>query len=192
MITETSKQIKRVTFFGDGDKQCEGKKHYQDAFDVAKLLAENGYVIVNGGGPGVMKAATFGAKAGKGLTEIVILDPEKEPANYEGVDKKNLELANKVIKTSTYEVRLKKLMKLGDVFIIFKGGTGTISEIGMAWNRAKYEYGHHEPLIFFGEFWKKIVDGLTDGLNLEDKEKKVVEVVKTPQEVLELLQRISS
>ena len=192
MITETSKQIKRVTFFGDGDKQCEQEKHYQDAFEVAKLLAKNGYIIVDGGGPGVMKAATLGAKAGKGLAEIVILDPEKEPANYEGVDKKNLELADKVIKTSTYEDRLKKLMELGDVFIIFKGGTGTISEIGMAWNRAKYEYGHHEPLIFFGEFWKKIVDGLTGGLSLEDKEKKVVEVVKNPQEVLELLRRISS
>jgi len=192
MITGTAKQIKRVTFFGDGDRQCEREKHYQEAFAVAKLLAKNGYIIINGGGPGVMKAATLGAKAGNGLAEIVILDPDKEPANYEGVDKENLVSADRVIKTSTYEDRLKKLMELGDVFIIFRGGTGTISEIGMAWNRAKYEYGHHEPLIFFGEFWKKIVDDLTSGLKLEDKEKKVVEVVKSPEEVLKLLQRIGS
>ena len=190
MIGKTSKQIKRVTFFGDGDKLCEDKKYYKDAFNLAKMLAENGYVIVNGGGPGVMKAATLGTKAGKGTAEVVILDPKKQPDNYEGVDGNNLNLADKIYKMSTYESRLKKLMELGDAFVIFKGGTGTISEIGMTWNRAKYEYGHHEPLIFFGRFWKKIVADLILGLNLEEKEKKVVEIVEKPEEVLELLRRI--
>lgn len=190
MIAKTNKKIRRVTFFGDGDRLCEEKKHYRDAYKVAKLLGENGYIIVNGGGPGVMKAATLGAVAGGSCAEVVILDPKKEPANYEGVDKENLKLAKRVIKTPNYESRLKKLMEVGDAYIIFKGGTGTISEIGMTWNRAKYEYGNHEPLIFFGIFWKKIVADLVLGLNLEEKEKKVVEVVSSPKKVLALLRRI--
>jgi uncharacterized protein (TIGR00725 family) len=192
MIIKTDKQIKRVTFFGDGDKRCEDKKHYKDAFDTAKMLAENGYIVVNGGGPGVMKAATLGAKAGGGIVEVVILDPEKQPANYEGVNKVNMELADKIVKTPTYEIRLKTLMDLGDAFVIFKGGTGTLSEIGMTWNRAKYDFGDHEPLIFFGKFWKKIVKDLTAGLGFEKKEKEVVEVVEKPEEVLALLRRISN
>jgi len=191
MIIKTNKQIKKVTFFGDGDKKCENEQHYKDAFDTAKMLAENGYVVVNGGGPGVMKAATLGAKLGGGIVEVVILDPKMEPENYEGVNKENLESADMVIKMPTYEARLKKLMELGDAFVIFKGGTGTISEIGMAWNRAKYEYGNHEPLIFFGKFWKKIVNDLIISLGLEEKEKKVIEVIKKPEEVLAVLKRIN-
>ncbi|MFA5828341.1 MAG: LOG family protein [Candidatus Shapirobacteria bacterium] len=191
MIDKTSKKIKRITFFGDGDRRCEDKKYYRQAFELAKLLAENGYIVVNGGGPGVMKAATLGAKAGGGKVEIAILDPKNQPANYEGVNKDNYALADKIFMMSSYETRLKKLMNRGDAFVIFSGGTGTISEIGMTWNRAKYEYGHHEPLIFFGKFWRRIVADLIAGLGLEEKEKKVVEMVESPNEVLKLLKRIS-
>lgn len=182
-MRKTDKIIKRVTFFGDGEAK-ENQKHFQDAVKVAKLLAENGYIIVNGGGPGVMKAATEGAKMGKGRVEVVILDEDKQPNNYEGVDRENVRQADKVFSMPTYESRLKKLMELGDAFVIFKGGTGTISEIGMVWNRAKYDFGHHEPLIFFGKFWKKIIKDLIKGLDLEDKEKEVMTVVTKAEEVL--------
>ena len=182
-MKNTDKMIKRVTFFGDGEAE-KNEKHYRDAMKVAKLLAENGYIIVNGGGPGVMRAATEGAKMGKGRVEVVILDEDKQPDNYEGVDKDNLRQADKIVSMPTYESRLKKLMELGDAFVIFKGGTGTISEIGMTWNRAKYDFGHHEPLIFFGKFWKKIIKDLIRDLDLEDKEKEVVMVATKAKEVL--------
>jgi len=186
-MKKTKKIIKKVTFFGDGEAG-EKEKHYQAAKRTARLLAENGYIIVNGGGPGVMRAATEGAKEGGGRVEVVVLAKKSEPDNYEGVDQKNLKMADKIIEEESYPKRIEKLMELGDAFVIFKGGTGTISEVGMAWNRAKYDYGHHEPLIFFGSFWQKIVADLMTGLNLEKKEREVVGVVTKAEEVLTLIQ----
>lgn len=191
MLTKTSKVIKRVAFLGDGEAK-ENQKHYKDAFKVAKILAENGYTIVNGGGPGIMSAATFGAKAGGGKVEVIALDPSKEPGNYEGISKLNYELADKKVLTKTYSARLNHLIKDADAFVIFKGGAGTLSEIGMTWELAKFNYGKHEPLIFFGSFWKKIIYGLFTGLNLENIERQVVEVTDKPECVLKIIKRIQS
>ena len=57
--------IKNITFFGDADIS-EADETYKAAFDVAETLAREGYVIVDGGGPGVMEAATSGAVKGGG------------------------------------------------------------------------------------------------------------------------------
>lgn len=189
MIKETTKTIKRVGFFGDAEASSE-EKHFKDAFKVAKLLAENGYVIVNGGGPGVMLASTLGAKEVGGRVELVILDQKKKPDNYEGIDKENLKLADKVTQVENYSDRLNKLVEVADAFVIFKGGTGTLSEVGLTWELAKFDYGHHEPLIFFGKFWKHIIKDLEVGLNLEDIEKGVVQVVTEPEDVLRILKKV--
>jgi len=186
MLAKTTKVVKRVAFFGDG-AATENQKHYKDAYKVAKLLAENGYIIVNGGGPGVMAAATWGAKAGGGKVEVVALDPKAEPGNYEGINKKNVNLADKKVLVKTYPARLNKLIKDADAFVIFKGGAGTLSEIGLTWELAKFNYGNHEPLIFYGSFWKRIIVGLFKGLNLEKIERQVVEVADKPEKVLDLL-----
>ncbi|MBI3559459.1 hypothetical protein HY085_03615, partial [Candidatus Gottesmanbacteria bacterium] len=58
-------EIKKVAFLGFADAKPEDQD-YKNAFETAKVLARAGYVIVDGGGPGVMKAATDGAHAGGG------------------------------------------------------------------------------------------------------------------------------
>ena len=59
------KKTKRVTFFGFSETKPEDQD-YQNAYQAAQLLAKKGFVIVNGGGPGIMKASSEGAKAGGG------------------------------------------------------------------------------------------------------------------------------
>jgi len=186
MLSKTNKIIKRVAFFGDADAK-KNDQHFKDAYDTAKLLAENGYIIVNGGGPGVMLASTLGAKSVGGKVELVILDPKKEPGNYEGTDNENRDLADKVIQTESYPKRLNKLVEVAEAFVVFKGGTGTLSEVGLIWETAKFDYGHHEPIIFMGELWKEIIETMIRDLDLEKKEQKVVALVNTPQEVLEII-----
>ena len=126
-------------------------EHYQLAFETAKLLARYGYIIVNGGGPGVMGAATSGAKESGGKVELVVIDPRKSPNNYEGTSSKNLEEADKVYVTENYQERMNMLVNIADAYVIFKGGSGTLSEAGLVWELAKFEYGHQEPLIFVGK-----------------------------------------
>ncbi len=55
-------KFKNVAIFGFADAH-EDRPEWKAAFATAKLLAESGYTIVNGGGPGVMKAASLGAEA---------------------------------------------------------------------------------------------------------------------------------
>ncbi|MDD4938020.1 MAG: LOG family protein [Candidatus Shapirobacteria bacterium] len=188
MLSKTKKIIKRVAIFGDAEAK-KTDQHFINAFNTAKLLAENGYTIVNGGGPGIMLAATLGAKAGGGKAEIVILDPKHKPKNYEGLNLENNKLADKIIKTKNYPDRLNKLIDLGDTFVIFNGGVGTLSEVGLCWEMAKFEYGKHEPLIFFGEQWEKTIGELVKDMKYDPIEKKVYEIVISPEEVLETIQK---
>ena len=186
MLAKTKKVIKRVAIFGDADAK-KTDQHFIDAYNTAKLLAENGYIVVNGGGPGVMLAATQGAKAGGGRVETVVLDPKKKPANYEGTNKENDDLADKIIKTKDYPSRLNKLIEVGDAFVIFDGGVGTLSEVGLTWQMAKFDYGKHEPLIFFGEKLEGLVNTLISELKYDPIEKKVYEIALTPEEVVAII-----
>ncbi|MFA6602719.1 MAG: LOG family protein [Candidatus Shapirobacteria bacterium] len=190
-MIKTTKVIKRVAIFGDAEAR-ENQRHYQLAFKTAKLLAENGYIVMNGGGPGVMLAATLGAKAGGGKVEEVIMDLKLEPDNYEGSNVKSTNLADKVIITKTYPARLNKLIKEADAFVVCKGGTGTLSELGLVWELAKFDYGKHEPVIFLGGFWKKLIAHLARAMNFEKMEKQVVKVVSKPEDVIRVLEQIEA
>src|SRR3989344_446289 len=162
--------IKNIAFFGDADIS-ETDETYKAAFDVAESLALEGYVVVDGGGPGVMEAATSGAEKGGGKTISVTFDPVNAPG-FEGKYVGNV--TDEAIVTTNYLERMFKLMEHGDMFIIFKGGSGTISEFGAAWVLAKLYYGHHKPFILFGDFWfglieqfgKKIIKVLMDSVFL--------------------------
>lgn len=187
MLSKTTKRIKRVAFFGNNDaKECD--QHYIDAFNTAKLLAEKGYIIVNGGGPGIMLASTLGAKAGKGKVEVVIIGEKVNIGPvYEGINKENVSQANEIYRVDNIERRTEKLTDISDAFIVFKGGTGTMAELALVWEKAKFEYGKHEPLLFFGDYWKNTIETLVQDLDFDPIEKKVYDFVHNPEEVLTVL-----
>ena len=123
-------KIHRITFIGGADIKEEDEL-FRTVFEVARLCAQKGYTIVNGGGPGVMKASTLGAKSVGGKTIGATFFPKDLPV-FEGRDETNT--VDKLIIKNNYLERTLKLLELGQVFVVFKGGTGTISEFGMAKN----------------------------------------------------------
>jgi len=191
MLAKTKKKIKRVAFFGDA-MLTPIDPTYVLAEETASLLAKNGFIVINGGGPGIMGAATIGAKKSGGVVELVILDPKKEPKNYEGTSKENLAYAKKIYTVDNYQDRVEKLIELADAFVIFKGGTGTLSEVGMVWEMAKFQFGKHEPLIFVGAEWKEIVSTIEKNMKYEEIEKRVVTTVDTAGSVLRALKRVEN
>lgn len=191
MMTKTNKIIKRVAFFGDADAK-EKDSHFKLAKKAAYLLAKEGYIIVNGGGPGVMLASTLGAKEAGGRVELSVVAQKYIPGNFEGRDKTNSKLADKIYEMAGYENRLNKLIDIADAFVIFKGGTGTIAEVGMVWSKAKFDFGNHEPLIFVGKEWARIIPEINKDLKLEGKEIDVCTIVKSAEEVRETLIEVGS
>lgn len=175
--------IKQIAIFGYADAKPEDSL-YQEVVSVGKVLAEAGFLVVDGGGPGAMRAATEGAHQGGGKAIGVTFYP-KDAMEFEGRDPENR--FDEEIKTQNYVERTLTLMKEGQVYVIFQGGTGTISEFGMAWGLAKLYFGHHKPLILFGAFWKKIIDVFSENMLLRPEELKVFKIVDSPQGVLQAI-----
>lgn len=175
--------IKNIAFFGDSQLP-ESDQTYKDAYEIAKILAKEGFTIVDGGGPGIMNAATQGAEAVGGETIAVTFYPKDAPG-YEGRYVGNV--ADKEIKTKNYIERMFKLMEHADVYIIFKGGSGTISEFGTAWVLAKLYYGNHKPFILYGDFWHDIIETLKKYLLLDEIELSVFRIVSKKEEIIPTL-----
>ncbi len=174
--------IKNLSFFGSSEARPSSL--YKDAFNLAKILASKGYTIVNGGGPGVMDASTQGAQSVKGETISVTFYPEDAPG-FEGRYAPNV--TKEEIKTKSYIERMFKLMEHGDCYIIFKGGTGTLSEFATAWCLARLYYGHHKPIILYGNFWHKIVKCFKETMLWRGNEDRIVKIVNSPTRVLQVL-----
>jgi len=175
--------IKNVAFFGSADVD---EKHplYQEAFKVARHLAHEGKVIVNGGGPGVMNAATQGAASVGGETLAVTFYPKDMP-EFEGRYGENH--VDTEIKTANYIERMFELMHHSDAIICFRGGTGTLSEWSTAWLLAHLYYGNHKPLILYGEFWHDVMRVINDTFLIGEKEKSIYKIVNDEVELIAAL-----
>ncbi len=150
---------------------------------TAKHLAKFGLTIYNGGGPGVMRASTAGAKSVGGRVIGVTYHPDLPYSNFEGRDPKNL--FDEEIVTTDYFERTKKLLVLSDIHIIFRGGTGTISEFGMTWASSRIRCGQERPIILFGEFWENIIDSLRRYMYMRPGEFRLYKIVKSPDEAVD-------
>jgi uncharacterized protein (TIGR00725 family) len=179
-MIDSSKKIKTISYFGFADADPTDPL-YKEAFECSKFLSSKGYVAINGGGPGTMRAVSEGAKAAGGRAIGATFYP-KDITNFEGLDPNNP--MDEEIKTSNYLERTLKLLELGDAYVIFKGGTGTISEFGMAWGLARLYYGHHKPLMLYGEFWNNIISAFVANMRIRPEELKVYRVVNSPQDAL--------
>lgn len=179
------KSIKAITFFGSsiGDS---GDPNFDEAQIIAREVGKLDIEIVDGGGPGVMTAATAGAKDVGGKTAAVYYDP-KFATTFEGRAANNV--ADKVYKESNYIERTRKLLELGDVYIIFNGGTGTISEFGMAWGLARLYFGHHKPLILYGYFWHYIVEEFRRRMKIRPEDLEVLTIASKPEDAMKAISK---
>ncbi|MBU1200173.1 LOG family protein [Patescibacteria group bacterium] len=184
-VSEVGKfeRIKAVSFLGYADAQ-EGDELFESAKETARMMAEHGVINVNGGGPGVMRAATEGAHEGGGKAYVATFYP-KHIETFEGKDPLNK--ADKEIVMNTYLDRTLKLLELGNAYVIFNGGTGTVSEFGMAWGLAKLYIGHHKPLILYGEFWHEILESFAANMHIRPEALRVYRIVSTPEDALKAL-----
>lgn len=177
------KSINAITFFGSSIGN-PGDPNFDEAQIVAREIGKMGIEIIDGGGPGVMSAATLGAKDVGGKSAVVYYDP-KFATSFEGPSTMNI--ADKAYKESNYIERTRKLLELGDAYIIFNGGTGTISEFGMAWGLARLYFGHHKPLILYGYFWHYIVEEFRRRMKIRPDDMKVFTIASKPEDVMKAI-----
>ncbi len=109
-----------VTVFGSA-RFDENHRFYQMARTVGRLLAESGFTVLTGGGPGIMEAANRGAKdvRGRSLGCNIVLPKEQHPNPY----------VDTSIDFRYFFVRKLMLVKYSYAFVVCPGGFGTMDEL---------------------------------------------------------------
>ena len=196
-LTEQTSEIKinkkknkrplMICFLGGAAWKNEDEPYIQ-AKETAKLLAENGYGIVNGGGPGVMRASTEGAHEGGAGVLAVTYHPNKPKRHFEGVDPENK--FDLEVKTLDYFDRTKILLQTSDIHVIFRGSIGTLSEFGMSWENSYIHEPNNKPIILFGDHWRGIIKSIEENMSVRGGETEILKICTTPQEVLEYIKSI--
>jgi uncharacterized protein (TIGR00725 family) len=109
-----------VSVFGSA-RASEHDRYYVAAREVGKLLAEAGFGVITGGGPGIMEAANRGAFEAGGISIGCNIElPQEQHAN---------EYVNLQIDFRYFFVRKTMFVKYSEGFVVFPGGFGTMDEL---------------------------------------------------------------
>ncbi|MCC6355300.1 MAG: TIGR00730 family Rossman fold protein [Verrucomicrobiae bacterium] len=134
-----------VTVFGSA-RFREDHRYYRMARDLGKRLAEEGFVVMTGGGPGIMEAANRGAKEGGGFTIgcNIRLPHEQQPNRY----------LDRFVEFEHFFVRKVMLVKYSCAFVVLPGGFGTLDETFEAITLVQCEKIDRFPIVAMGaDFW---------------------------------------
>ena len=138
-----------VTIFGSARISPEDP-HYTAAQEVARILAENGFSIITGAGPGIMEAANKGAQLGGGRSIGCNIElPFEQGANP---------YVDTLIQFRYFFVRKTMFIKYSVAFIIFPGGFGTLDELFEAVTLIQTGKIYQFPVILFGRrYWAGLI-----------------------------------
>ncbi|HEU5278177.1 MAG TPA: TIGR00730 family Rossman fold protein [Gaiellaceae bacterium] len=139
-----------VTIFGSA-RVREGDRVYEQARTVGRLLAERGWAVVTGGGPGVMEAANRGAKEGGGLSVgFNIQLPHEQRSNP------YLDIS---LTFRHFYARKTMFVKVAEGFIVFPGGFGTVDELFEALTLIQTGKVFHFPVVLVDtDYWGELLD----------------------------------
>lgn len=149
-----------ITVFGSA-RFNEGHPHYETARKMGAKLAKAGYVVVTGGGPGIMEAANRGAHeaGGYNVGANIILPFEQTHNPY----------LNKVVNFYYFFVRKVILVKYSFAFVIFPGGFGTLDEMSEALTLIQTGKLYDFPVILIGkDYWGGLVTWMNEVLVKQD------------------------
>jgi uncharacterized protein (TIGR00730 family) len=176
-----------VSIFGSA-RSKPGDQYYELAREVAEAIAEQGFGIITGGGPGAMEAGNLGAQ-NKGAHSVglnIILPFEQSMNPY--VD------PMQGINFDYFFVRKVMFVKYAQGFVVMPGGFGTMDELFEALTLIQTLKIDPFPVVMVGsKFWGGLLDWIK-GTMLEmkyiSKEDLDLFVVKdTPEEVVEHLNK---
>ncbi|HZQ64684.1 MAG TPA: TIGR00730 family Rossman fold protein [Gaiellaceae bacterium] len=143
-----------VTVFGSA-RILPGHADYEQARECGRLLAEAGFAVITGGGPGVMEAANRGAKEAGGFSVGFNIElPHEQEANPY-VD---LGLAFR-----HFYARKVMLVKAAEGFVLFPGGFGTLDELFESLTLIQTDKVREFPVVLVGtEYWHGLLEWIAE------------------------------
>lgn len=174
-----------VTIFGSARVKPDDID-YRKAEKLAKLLVQEKFNVITGGGPGIMEAANKGAAeaGGKSVGLNIKLPYEQKPNSY----------ANIHIDYKYFFVRKVMFVKYAVAYVIMPGGFGTMDELFEALTLIQTKKIKSFPLILMGsQYWEGLIDWLKNRMLAEEKilpaDMELIQVVDEPEEVVRLIKK---
>ena len=128
---------------------------YENAVAVGKALAEAGYAVDTGGGPGAMEAANRGALEGGGISVGLGIELPFETGLNEYVDLG--------VNFRYFFVRKTMFVKSAQGFIVLPGGLGTLDELFEALTLVQTDKVSRFPIVLLGsQFWGGLLGWLRE------------------------------
>ena len=172
-----------VSVFGSA-RTSEDSEFYQDAVETGKLLAEAGFEVITGGGPGIMEAANRGAfEAGKVSVGCNIELPfEQKPNPY----------LTKSLTFKYFFVRKTVFIKYSTAYIIFPGGFGTMDELFEALTLIQTRKIRNFPVVLFGsQYWRGLLAWLTSTMlnekNINREDLGLLHLTDSPKDAVDFI-----
>ena len=178
-----------VAIFGSA-RMDETTPYYQDAQLVSQKLAQAGWAVITGGGPGLMEAANKGAQMGN-----------PDPKNHLVSIGLNIELpfeqdlspyVDTGIRFRYFFCRKTNFVKYASGFVIFPGGFGTLDELFEALTLVQTHKIQNFPIVLFGsKYWSGLLDWLQETMipcgTILPADFEMLKVTDDPDEVVRLI-----
>lgn len=172
-----------VSVFGSA-RLPENDPRYVDARATGKLLAESGYGVITGGGPGIMEAASRGAfeAGGRSIGLNIELPMEQHPNPYQ----------TDSLSFRYFFVRKVCFLKYSTALIVYPGGFGTLDELSEVLTMVQTKKINMVPIIFIGkEFWHGLIHwmkkDLAEGGMIDPADLDLFKVVDAGREAVDWL-----
>lgn len=174
-----------VSIFGSA-RTKEGDKHYELSVSIAKSIAEAGYGIITGGGPGIMEAGNKGAHLAGGTSVGLNIDLPFEQHDNPYID------GDKSLDFDYFFVRKVMFVKYSQGFVVMPGGFGTLDELFEAITLIQTNKIEKFPIILVGtEFWEGLFNWVKDAMlkagNISEHDLDLIKLVDTEDEVVEII-----
>jgi len=169
---------KVVAVFG-ANLASRGEPLYELAEGMGREIARAGWTLLNGGYRGTMEASAHGAREAGGRViglPVAIYSSQVNPFVSESVVTRDL-----------WE-RIRLMLDRSDAFIALDGSTGTLAEVGMAWEFIAKKLLPPKPLIFVGDFWAPLYRTVLSGPNTSEPTRGgIVRIEPTPKAAVDFL-----
>jgi uncharacterized protein (TIGR00730 family) len=172
-----------ITIFGSARSQ-EGDPMYEAARRTSHLLADTGFTIITGGGPGIMESSNRGAFDAGGESVGVGIDLPFEQGTNRYV--------TLPLEFRYFFVRKTMFAKYASGFVFFPGGYGTLDELFEALTLIQTGKMDTMPVVLFGsEYWRGLFDWIVGTVqgngNISPGDEAIMTITDDPQEVVDLM-----
>ena len=179
---------KTVSFFGSA-RFKEGDKWYEEARKLGKMMAEAGFAVVTGGGPGIMEAGNRGAVEGKGQSVgLNIQLPSGERRNQYVQERASFHY---------FFVRKVMLSFAARAYVFFPGGYGTLDEFFELITLIQTKkISNKIPVVLVGKkYWGNIDQWLKEEIfakqqAIDEQDLQIYKLVDSAEEAFDLLKDV--